>query len=381
MTLARLVRWALFLRVATVLLLHLTVSENAFAPDQATYHFFGAWLAHYWEGDTLVYPDKIDANPRAYYYIVASLYWLFGDYSLLPKLLNALVGTYAVKLAWDIALLASANAQVALRAAQLTAFFPSLILWSALNIRDCWVVVLILVMCRAGLELRERVTIPAVLCLGGSIVLISGFRDYLFLALAAPVVVSFVLGRGNNALRNALLGAVVAGGLIYFDRVSGADHSRLVDLDAIQETRNFTNFGTSRFQDAVDISTPAKALWFLPRGLVFFLLSPYPWDIRSARQAVTFPEMLFFYSLIPSIVVGFRHLLLAHGSKAMLLCLVTACLTLGYALGEANAGGAYRHRAQVLVLLLVFSAVGGELQRRRKEARDRAAAGLLPREI
>ena len=46
-----------------------------------------------------------------------------------------------------------------------------------------------------------------------------------------------------------------------------------------------------------------------------------------------------------------------------MLILITLSLTLGYALGEANAGAAYRHRAQVLSFLLIFAAAGYEARR------------------
>jgi hypothetical protein len=44
--------------------------------------------------------------------------------------------------------------------------------------------------------------------------------------------------------------------------------------------------------------------------------------------------------------------------------LITGGLTLGYALGEGNAGTAYRHRAQLLSFFLIFAAVGLESRRR-----------------
>jgi hypothetical protein len=50
--------------------------------------------------------------------------------------------------------------------------------------------------------------------------------------------------------------------------------------------------------------------------------------------------------------------------------LITAGLTLGYSLGEGNAGTAYRHRAQLVCFFLIFAAVGQD------DARRRVAAGV-----
>jgi hypothetical protein len=97
---------------------------------------------------------------------------------------------------------------------------------------------------------------------------------------------------------------------------------------------------------------------FLPRGLALFLLAPYPWMLGSIRQALAVPETLYFYFLIPWMIRGIRDLLRNHLRTSLLAVLITGGLTLGYALGEGNAGTAYRHRAQLLTFFLIFAAAG-----------------------
>jgi hypothetical protein len=77
-----------------------------------------------------------------------------------------------------------------------------------------------------------------------------------------------------------------------------------------------------------------------------------------------------FYALIPSMVRGVRELLRGRSPGGLMLLLITLSLTLGYALGEANAGAAYRHRSQVLVFLLIFAAAGYEARRAARELAD-----------
>ena len=55
---------------------------------------------------------------------------------------------------------------------------------------------------------------------------------------------------------------------------------------------------------------------------------------------------------------GIRGLLRDHLRTSLSAVLITAGLTLGYALGEGNAGTAYRHRAQLLTFFLIFAASG-----------------------
>jgi hypothetical protein len=366
--LATILKWALALRVVSAVVLHLLSTDSLFAPDQQTYDAFAGWLARYWSGDTLVYPWKLlERGPKAYYYIVAALYYVFGAWPIVPKLLNAAVGAFSVRLAYDVALGMTGNAAIALRTAAYTAFFPSLVLWSVLNIRDGWVVMLILLICREAMALQEGLRLRPVLLLAAAVLVVMQFREYIFFAVAAPAVVSFLVRNRAHVGRNVALGMLLAAVTIYADRAHDADRRfRTLDLETMQELRQGAAVGGSRFEPGADISTPAKALAFLPTGLAFFLLAPFPWTVSSLRQVLTLPEMLFFYSLLPAMARGIAILVRHHLARSMMVLLITAGLTFGYSLAEANAGMAYRHRAQVLVFFLAFAAVGVESRRERR---------------
>ena len=247
------------------------------------------------------------------------------------------------------------------RAAFWAATFPSLVLWSSLNIRDAWVVLLILFICREALRLQNASGGDARAAVGAAVLVLSQFRDYILFAVTAahPALVPDPRARPPGAERGA---RHAGGGRRHLRRPGGGQGRplRFVDLEALQEMRQFTSIGGSAYQEQVDISTPGRALAFLPKGLAFFLFAPYPWTVRNVRQLVTLPEMLLFYALVPSMLRGARDLVRARAPGALMLALITISLTLGYALGEANAGAAYRHRAQVLVFLLLFAAAGAE---------------------
>jgi hypothetical protein len=378
--LVEILRWALAVRLLVAVVLHVLSTDNLFAPDQQTYDVFAGWLARYWSGETLIYPWKLlERGPKAYYYIVAVIYYAVGAWPLLPKLLNAAVGTLSVRLAHDVALGMTGRAAVAVRTAAYSAFFPSLVLWSALNIRDCWVVMLILLICREAMALREGLRLRPALVLAGAVLLVMQFREYIFFAVAAPAVVSFLVRNRAHVARNVVLGMLLAGVAIYADRAHDSDrrfHS--LDLETMQELRQGAAVGGSRFEPGADISTPGKALAFLPKGLAFFLLAPFPWTLTNLRQLLTLPEMLFFYSLLPAMVQGVAVLIRHHLARSMMVLLITAGLTFGYALAEANAGMAYRHRAQVLVFYLAFAAVGVESRRARRVPAAEGSAEPTP---
>jgi hypothetical protein len=378
--LVSILRWALVVRIVVAVVLHAFSTDSLFAPDQQTYDAFSSWLARYWAGDTLIYPWKLlERGPKAYYYIVASLYFVFGALPIVPKLVNAVVGALSVRLAYDVAFGMTGNAAVALRTAAYTAFFPSLVLWSALNIRDCWVVLLILLICREAMALQEGLRVGPVLLLSAAVLVVMQFREYIFLAVAAPAVVSFLVRNRAHVARNVVLGMLLAGVAIYADRAHDSSRRfQSLDLETMQELRQGAAVGGSRFEPAADISTPGKALAFLPRGLAFFLLAPFPWTVSNLRQLLTLPEMLFFYSLLPAMVRGVAILVRRHLSRSLMVLLITAGLSFGYSLAEANAGMAYRHRAQVLAFYLAFAAVGVESRRAKHLPADQGSAEPAP---
>jgi hypothetical protein len=356
--------WAgLAARVAVALLIHFVVADDlAFAPDQINYHSTGRLLSEIWSQDLPIVSSAIlPDGPTGYFYIVASIYYLLGPYSLVPKLLNCLVGALTIPVAYDVAVRIGASSAAAVRAARFTAWFPSLVLWSSLNIRDAWIILLIALLCRQALVLQARFRLFALLTLAGGLWVLIQFRAYLLFAIGAPILVSFFAIRGRYFLRNLIVGSIMALALIYADQAAGQSRRvRFVDFEELQQVRYWNTVGAASQFEQVDISTPGKAAVFLPRGIALFLLAPFPWMVGSIRQALAVPETLVFYWLIPWIVRGARDLLKSDLRKTLLPVLITAGLTIGYSLAEGNAGTAYRHRAQILIFFLIFAAVGLE---------------------
>jgi hypothetical protein len=373
---------ALQIRVGLAVILHFMTGDSAFAPDQSTYHAWSEHLAQYWSGEVPFYPGRLllPGEPVGYYRIVAALYFVFGAWALLPKLLNAVVGATTVRLVFDLTWRITGNEPMGLRAAKYTAYFPSLVLWSVLNIRDCWVVLFIILVTRQSLALQDQPSLRNALLLVAGIYAITVFRSYILFAVTAPILVSFVVRQRGHIMRNAVLGMLAAGALIYVDAAAGRERRmRMPDLEEMNRSRKWSaSAAESGFAADVDISTPDKALAFLPVGLAYFMLAPFPWTVANFRQGLALPEMLYFYFLLPFLIRGILHLLRHHLSSSLMIVLIAVGITLGYAIGQGNVGTIYRHRAQVLPLFLIFAAVGVEANRGRRPARLPAPGAAPP---
>ena len=371
---AKLARTALALRVAAVLVIHLFVPAGLLAPDEGTYDSRGAALARYWRGEAPVDPSRgFGGESKGYYYVVAALYFPFGQLPLAPKLLNAWIGSRAVLELFRLTRLIGGSETSALRAAKFMTFFPSQVLWSSLMIRDVWVQWLLVRLAREMAELKGRFILSRIVSAGVLIWGLTQFRSYLLFAAVGPFVLSFIVGRSRDIVRNLILGSALALGLVYFGAQSGGTEGKiqtldLVELQRLRSSSSSAAAADSGFASDADVSTVRGALTLLPTGLTYFFFAPFPWQLGSIRQSLAIPETLFFYTLVPGIIAGILFLFRKRLTDSIGVLLVTMTVTFGYAIGQGNVGTLYRHKAQVIGFYYAFAAIGMENRRRRQTA-------------
>lgn len=370
--LIQLVMAAVLVRMAAAAVFHsIPMVEATFAPDATGYDAGGNALAHAWGGGPSA--DWVLRRRGVFYYwLVGVEYFLLGQATLLPKVTNAALGGIAVLYTYRIARVLHTE-ETAWRAANLVAFFPSLILWGSLNIRDMLSITLVLTVVWHTLSLKHRFSLSSAVTLVVAIVLVGLVRDYLFPLMVGGVLIGLVLTEVRDVPRSLLVVSSLALVLllVYYNTRMGSRFIDTASLGQIQRLREGSAIGArSAYLTDIDLSTPQGMLLFLPLGLAYFLLSPFPWQM-GVRQLVTLPEMLFWYSLLPAVWLGLRGMLRERFRLAIVLFSALVALTLGYGVGSSNVGTAYRHRGQVMPLLLTFAAAGislrEETRRRRRE--------------
>ncbi len=363
--LRKLTFYAFLVRALLAVLLDWSGYSRRLAPDEETYASEGWSIALYWAGQVFIKPWRLSSDqPLGYFYLNGAAFSLFGHSEIPLKLVNAFLGALSCRFLYALAR-ELYGTTVATYAAQLFAYFPSLILWSVLNIRDVWVIVLILFVSVKSLEAvkgRSRLALAQLLL--GAFAL-TFFRDYLFFVVAIPPVVAFLFGGSGHLLRNVILASVAALGLLLLIQQGAVSEktTQRMSLEALSQARQDLATGGSAFHGEVDVSTTGKALAFLPIGVAYFLFSPFPWEITSALKLFSLPEMLFIYFLTPAILRGLRYAARERFRESIQVLLLTGLLTVSYALGEGNVGTLYRHRAQALGFYLMFAALGRQVGR------------------
>ena len=359
--LLRLVLVALALRLLLVLVVQFRLSPYFFAPDAEGYERVGRQISNYWAGEGLA-PQAIREGWRpGYYHLNAVFYSAFGDSRLALVVLNMFAGVWTALTTFYLTkeFLPTASAKAA---ALITGLFPSLVLWSILNIRDALAAFCTVMLVLYGTRLTKRFRPSYLWIFSVSLLGLALLRDYMaFLVILGLMIGSVTAVRPERMFGTMVFGTITALVLTYLADQVGLFST--VRPEALLETAQALRLGlqqdaTSAFGVGAETRTVGAALQYIPVGGAYLLFAPFPWDIQTALQSTAMGETFLWYPLFLLSVLGFRISLRDRATTALVPASVLLVVVSSYALVEGNFGTAYRHRAQIMPLFFIFSGVG-----------------------
>lgn len=158
-----------------------------------------------------------------YVYLESAIFFLFGNDVLLVAFLNGAAMVAAAVLLYDLTRnIFSERAGVV--AAAIVAFYPSLVVWSALNLKDSLALFLITASLWLVYRLQVDPRLRIVLVLLLLMLLMQSLRRYIFLLLAAIVPLAALLAPGRFDARRArtVVFAAASFGLLLLNDLAGA---------------------------------------------------------------------------------------------------------------------------------------------------------------
>jgi hypothetical protein len=365
---------ALALRFLCATFLVIGGGQDFFGSDWLLYDTTGTEIANAWRENRDIPEYYVERYLRTnvpgwgMHYWVGMIYFITGPNSLLVAYLHAIVGSIVPLVVFQIAEIVFRNRTVSERAAILTAYFPSLILWSSQVLKDPIILLCLVTVVYAVVDIRRRFTMRAAMMILVGLFIIYALRFYVAYILALAIIASFLMGsvQSVTAFVRQLMAMGIVGGVLLITGAGGAASETLttIDLKEIQFRRNaLATTAASGFGADLDVSTPGGALGAIPIGLTFLLLAPFPWQMTSLRSMITLPEMLLWYSMIPLLISGIRYSLRYRLSETSPMMVFSLGLCLAYSIFLGNVGTAYRQRAQILVFFFLFIAVGHTLRK------------------
>jgi hypothetical protein len=286
-----------------------------------------------------------------------------------PKLMNCFAGAVAVAPFYALGRELGGE-RVGRLVALAGAFWPSLILWSVLNLKDIMVVVLIATIMFLAIRFARQPGLIAVIALLAAFAAMENMRLYVFYAFGWLVPISFFLmnrapWKRRLATGLALWAAILIVMLSMNQGTQWLGLRYLTDkrLEALDSSRGF---GAGVAESGIELSGRisrfeggwAVQLRNIPIVLPYVLWAPFPWAGTRARDLAVLPETVDWYAAQVLTIVT----LLAYGRSRwrdfFLPIVYAGGLIFVFSVIEGNIGTIYRHRAMLLPAAFPLAAMG-----------------------
>lgn len=369
----------LALRMGFGVLVHLYDLRSFFGGDALAYDTNGTDLANVWLGKADPTTALLNQNdPRSgagwgMNYLVGALYFLVGRNIFAAQSICAVVGAATAPMVFFCSRKIFNNLRVSKTSAIAVAVFPSFIIWSGQLLKDGLIIFLLVLAMTMVLELQHRLSYSAVALLVFSLFGILSLRFYIFYMVLVAVGGSFVIGlsKSDQSIARRLVILVLIGvSLTYLGvgRNATVEFRVFGNLERVQISRSdLARAASSGFAQEADVSTTEGALLAIPTGFAYLMFAPFPWQAANLRQAITIPEVLLWWAMIPFLLSGLVYTIKNKLRKAFPILIFSLLLTLAYSIFQGNVGTAYRQRTQIQVFLLILVGVGWTLYQERRE--------------
>jgi len=334
--------------------------------DSDHYSERGYCLAQYVSGvwEPAVLRRIQDYGHQGYVLVIGWFYYLFGFSPISVKLLNGWIGALHIL---PIFFLSKSCFQstIARWAAALVAGFPTLVFWSATNLKEPLLFLLTAILCllfrvfQRARTPRRRVLYAGLFLLTFYVISDMGRRE-LFFSLVACFILAFSAEQCFQKRWYVAL-ILMAAALIHFGPPVIQDGLRqgvYRHIGYVGGTGMVYRYLPEKFYPYVIPAPPGVIARAIPNAVTHYLLEPTLSRAGDRFVTLLVPQMILWYFLLPLALIG-----VAAGLRwkpwncCFLVLLLFAWVVMG-ALSNANIGTLIRLRDMVTPIILLFAAAG-----------------------
>lgn len=308
-------------------------------------------------------------GPKARFitWMLAVPFSLVGPSVLMAKSFSLLAGIGSVILGWAVANKIWNN-QVANKVGWMMALFPSLILYSALVMREVYLVFfLILAIYWIVLWFKTqsyRYFFLIFIAFIGAIFFHGAMLVGLIIFLVAIAIIN--LFKILKSFRNFKLGITSASlilivfltlGLFITNKISVPylhyfENSARFEL--IQHQTRIATRGDASWPKWTVIKSPIEVLYKAPIRSLYFVFTPLPWDVKKTKHLIGMFDSWLYLFLSILILINIKDILSDPILRIILLILLTYLFVFG--IGVGNFGTGIRHRSKFVFLFILLAA-------------------------
>ena len=301
---------------------------------------------------------------NGYTYALTAFYYIFGYQTQGARLINIFFNILTLLLIFYLAreLFGEAAARMS---SVIFAFFPSIMIWSVMLGVDTLIIFGVTLYMISLMKLLGEIRLKWAALLAFSILIVMSAREYLAPVLAAGICFSFLYKFFvfiKPSKRSVITGLVFL--MIVFALFAPFRHPISEKFSDAMRVLIDQQRGFAWIDDSGYLIYPAHCYVDLrcgfmdivtayAKGAGYVLFSPFPWRIDSKLQLMAYPQVVFWYFMIPFVIygiyTGFRRKSLVIMPMLLYVFFTFSVL----ALGEGNVGALFRHKDMVMPFMII----------------------------
>lgn len=357
--------FALIIRVSILLIGHYMINLPDSTADSVSFEktawniaqegFFN--LSEYYKG-----PDSLFIS-----WLIAIPYSLLGRSVLMAKSISLFFGMGSVFLGWKLANKLW-DSRVANKVGWLIALFPSLILYSALIMREAYICFFLLVAIYGVINWVKTQSFKSIVLglfgfIGASFfhgASVLGAMTFIVFIGLYSMKESFLLLK-NFEIKLSYLFLIILffaatilylSGEIYFPYIKNFDF--VSNPDTLLRKTKVSVMGGAAYPEWTKATSAIELIYKVPARSFYFLFSPFPWDIREPKHLIGFFDALLYIYLFILILRNIK--VIWRDPILRIILLISLTYIIAFAVGVGNFGTGIRHRSKFVIMFILLAA-------------------------
>ncbi len=301
-------------------------------------------------------------------YIIAILYALTERSVMLGQSISLLFGTLSVLMSWILAQKIWDN-RTAIKVGWFVALFPSLILYSALIMRETYICFFLLVALNYIVDWSRTGSFKSFFLVILSFTATVVFHGGMFVGLIIFLLIFFLknildllnqLTKGPIKLKSTLSLVFLLALIVYYssNNIYIPKIGTISDIPKLRKEILYKNIvthrGAAKYPDWVIPKSENELIYKMPIKTIYFIFSPFPWDIKKPSHLMGVFDGFLHILLVYCIFLNRKAIWADPALRIIISILLVYLFVYGTAVG--NFGTGLRHRAKFIVMFILLAA-------------------------
>ena len=130
--------------------------------------------------------------------------------------------------------------------------------------------------------------------------------------------------------------------------------SQVTKISKISKTTEARSVGDAAFPDWLNINSEFEIIYKMPIRVLYFLFSPFPWQITKITHLIGMLDSLLYLLLFYFI---FRNLkTIGNNPGLIIISLILLSYFAMFGIGVGNFGTSIRHKVKFVILIILLAA-------------------------